>query len=101
MDEGFVTGSNGKRADARNCFVIPQLLTGAPDAEKRVIGFGGNEFQMKQQMKNTRSFLQSSSLTLLMQYVSSTLNEIAKRKVCPKFISNWNNNYVIKVLHYM
>ena len=22
MDEGFVTGSNGKRADARNCFVI-------------------------------------------------------------------------------
>ena len=88
MDEGFVTGSNGKRADARNCFVILTTNLGARDAEKRVIGFGGNEFTMKQQMKNTRSFLQSSFLTLLMQYVSlGSLNEIAKRKVCPKFIS--------------
>src|SRR6056300_1622574 len=40
MDEGFVTGSNGKRADARNCYVILTTNLGAAQSEKRTIGFG-------------------------------------------------------------
>ena len=40
MDEGFVTGFNGKRADARNCFIIPTTNLGSADAEKNTIGFG-------------------------------------------------------------
>ena len=43
MDNGFVTGSNGKKADARNAIVILTSNLGASDAEKNGIGFGSQE----------------------------------------------------------
>jgi ATP-dependent Clp protease ATP-binding subunit ClpA len=41
MDNGKLTGSNGKEADARNCTLILTTNLGAKDAEKNTIGFGG------------------------------------------------------------
>jgi len=43
MDNGFITGSNGKRADCRNLILILTTNAGAADAEKNVIGFGTQE----------------------------------------------------------
>jgi len=43
MDNGFVTGSNGKKADARNAIVILTSNLGASDAEKNGVGFGSQE----------------------------------------------------------
>jgi ATP-dependent Clp protease ATP-binding subunit ClpA len=43
MDNGFVTGSNGKVADCRNVILIMTTNLGAQDAEKNVIGFGSQE----------------------------------------------------------
>ena len=43
MDNGFVTGSNGKRADCRNIILILTTNAGAQDAEKNQIGFGSQE----------------------------------------------------------
>jgi ATP-dependent Clp protease ATP-binding subunit ClpA len=43
MDNGFVTGSNGKRADCRNLILILTTNAGAQDAEKNVIGFGSQD----------------------------------------------------------
>ena len=43
MDNGRVTGSNGKEADARNCILILTTNLGAKDAEKNVIGFGDSQ----------------------------------------------------------
>lgn len=40
MDNGTVTGSNGKVADARNCILILTTNLGAKEAEKNAIGFG-------------------------------------------------------------
>jgi ATP-dependent Clp protease ATP-binding subunit ClpA len=40
MDNGFVTGSNGKVADARNIILIMTSNLGAADNEKNTIGFG-------------------------------------------------------------
>ena len=40
MDNGKVTGSNGKEADARNCTLILTTNLGAAQAEKTSIGFG-------------------------------------------------------------
>ena len=40
MDNGFVTGSNGKRADCRNLILILTTNAGAQSAEKNQIGFG-------------------------------------------------------------
>ncbi len=43
MDNGFVTGSNGKKADARNAIIIMTSNLGAADSEKNNIGFGSQE----------------------------------------------------------
>jgi ATP-dependent Clp protease ATP-binding subunit ClpA len=43
MDNGFITGSNGKRADCRNIILILTTNAGAQDAEKNAIGFGSQE----------------------------------------------------------
>lgn len=43
MDNGFVTGSNGKRADCRNLILILTTNAGAQSAEKNQIGFGTQE----------------------------------------------------------
>jgi ATP-dependent Clp protease ATP-binding subunit ClpA len=40
MDNGFVTGSNGKQADGRNCILIMTSNLGARDNESNTIGFG-------------------------------------------------------------
>ena len=40
MDNGFITGSNGKRADCRQLVLILTTNAGAQDAEKNNIGFG-------------------------------------------------------------
>jgi ATP-dependent Clp protease ATP-binding subunit ClpA len=40
MDNGFVTGSNGKQADGRNCILILTSNLGAKDNENNTIGFG-------------------------------------------------------------
>jgi len=43
MDNGFVTGSNGKKADARQAVIIMTSNLGAADAEKNSVGFGSLE----------------------------------------------------------
>jgi ATP-dependent Clp protease ATP-binding subunit ClpA len=43
MDNGRITGSNGKEADARNCVLILTTNLGAQDAEKNSIGFGDSQ----------------------------------------------------------
>jgi ATP-dependent Clp protease ATP-binding subunit ClpA len=43
MDNGFITGSNGKRADCRNLILILTTNAGAQAAEKSAIGFGQQE----------------------------------------------------------
>jgi len=43
MDNGFITGSNGKKADGRNAIIIMTSNLGAVDAEKNGVGFGSLE----------------------------------------------------------
>jgi len=43
MDNGFITGSNGKKADARQAIIIMTSNLGAADAEKNNVGFGSLE----------------------------------------------------------
>jgi len=43
MDNGFVTGSNGKKADGRNAIIMMTSNLGAADAEKNSVGFGSLE----------------------------------------------------------
>ena len=43
MDNGFITGSNGKKADGRNAIIVMTSNLGAADAEKNGVGFGSLE----------------------------------------------------------
>jgi len=43
MDNGMITGSNGKQADCRNLILILTTNAGAQSAEKNAIGFGAQE----------------------------------------------------------
>ena len=43
MDNGFITGSNGKKADGRNAIIIMTSNLGAADADKNGVGFGSLE----------------------------------------------------------
>jgi ATP-dependent Clp protease ATP-binding subunit ClpA len=43
MDNGFITGSNGKQADCRQLILILTTNAGAQSAEKNQIGFGSQE----------------------------------------------------------
>jgi len=43
MDNGVITGSNGKSADCRNLILILTTNAGAQSAEKNAIGFGAQE----------------------------------------------------------
>ena len=43
MDNGFITGSNGKKADCRNIILILTTNAGASSAEKNAIGFGAQD----------------------------------------------------------
>jgi len=43
MDNGKVTGSNGKEADCRNVVLIMTTNLGAADADRNIIGFGSQE----------------------------------------------------------
>lgn len=48
MDNGFVTGSNGKKADCRNLILILTTNAGAQSAEKNAIGFGSQQKEYSQ-----------------------------------------------------
>jgi len=43
MDNGFITGSNGKTADCRNIVLILTTNLGAAESERSLIGFGNDE----------------------------------------------------------
>jgi ATP-dependent Clp protease ATP-binding subunit ClpA len=43
LDDGKVTGTNGKSVNAKNCIIIMTSNLGSADSEKAVIGFGSNE----------------------------------------------------------
>ena len=43
MDNGFITGSNGKRVDCRNLIIMLTTNAGAQDSERNSIGFHSHE----------------------------------------------------------
>lgn len=88
MDEGFVTGSNGKRVDARNSYVILTTNLGAAESEKRVIGFNEQEHHVEAVDEAYKKFFAPEFRNRIDAVCKfGPLPEVAKRKVCMKFIN--------------
>ena len=91
MDEGFVTGSNGKRADCRNTIVLMTSNLGAADNELNNIGFGRDLEKTTEDDKALKKFFKPEFRNRLDATVKfSKLTDIAMRKIVAKFINDLN-----------
>lgn len=91
MDNGFVTGANGKKADARNCIVIMTSNLGAADNEKNTIGFSPLE-KTGEDDKAIKSFFPPEFRNRLDAIIK--FHKLSTESVCAivkKFINELNN----------
>jgi ATP-dependent Clp protease ATP-binding subunit ClpA len=91
MDTGFITGSNGKKADGRNAIIVMTSNLGSADAEKNGVGFGSLE--RDSDPKNAvNSFFSPEFRNRLDGIIKFTkLDQISMIKVVKKFIDDLND----------
>ena len=91
MDNGFVTGSNGKVADGRNCILIMTSNLGARDNENNTIGFGelGKEGEDDKAVKKFFAPEFRNRLDAVIKFTK--LSEIVVVQIVKKFINELNS----------
>jgi len=88
LDEGKVTGSNGKEVNAKNCIVILTSNLGSADSEKSMIGFGATE-KTGEDDKALKEFFKPefrNRLDLICKF--NKLDTLAIKKIVVKFTSD-------------
>lgn len=91
MDEGMVTSSNGKKADARNTIVILTSNLGAAENEKNAIGFGRQQQRTGEDDKAIKEFFKPEFRNRLDGICKfNSLDADSVRKVVVKFIAEVN-----------
>lgn len=91
MDEGFITGSNGKRADARNSLIVLTSNLGAADMEKNAIGFGSQE-RVGEDDKAVKKYFRPEFRNRLDGVVKfGKLDQLSLRKIVGKMIAELND----------
>jgi ATP-dependent Clp protease ATP-binding subunit ClpA len=90
MDEGVVTSSNGKKADARNCIVIMTSNLGAADNERKSIGFGSID-RTDEDDKAVKDFFKPEFRNRLDGICKFTaLDGLSMKKIVIKFVNELN-----------
>jgi len=91
MDEGFITSSNGKKADARNAIIILTSNLGAAAGEKNAIGFGRDMQKTGEDDKAVKDFFKPEFRNRLDGICKfNKLDALAIKKVVAKFINEVN-----------
>ncbi len=90
MDNGKVTSSNGKEADARNCILILTTNLGAVEAEKNSIGFDNQEKEYEDEEMN-KYFKPEFRNRLDATITFSTLGKEVMLKIVGKFLLELKN----------
>jgi ATP-dependent Clp protease ATP-binding subunit ClpA len=90
MDNGFITGSNGKVADGRNCILIMTSNLGARDNENNTIGFGdlGKEGEDDKAVKKFFAPEFRNRLDSIVKFTSLSHKTVCQ--IVEKFISELN-----------
>jgi ATP-dependent Clp protease ATP-binding subunit ClpA len=97
MDEGTITGSNGKKADCRNAILILTSNLGAADNERNNIGFGRDLAKSGEDDEAVKKFFRPEFRNRLDAVVKfSSLNKISMKKIVVKFINELNELLVEK-----
>jgi ATP-dependent Clp protease ATP-binding subunit ClpA len=91
MDEGVVTSSNGKKADARNCIVILTSNLGAADNERKSIGFGSID-RTDEDDRAVREFFKPEFRNRLDGVCKfNRLDALSMKKIVAKFVNELND----------
>ena len=99
MDNGFITGSNGKKADGRNAIIIMTSNLGAADAEKNSVGFGNLERDGDPKDAVNRFFAPEFRNRLDGIIKFGKLNQQTMVKIVKKFIDELNSLIKDKNIH--
>ncbi|CAB4129351.1 ATP-dependent Clp protease ATP-binding subunit [uncultured Caudovirales phage] len=92
MDEGIITSSNGKKADARNAIVILTSNLGAADNERNNIGFGRELQKTAEDDKAVKNFFKPEFRNRLDGICKfNKLDETSIKKIVAKFINEVND----------
>jgi ATP-dependent Clp protease ATP-binding subunit ClpA len=91
MDEGMVTSSNGKKADARNAIIILTSNLGAADNERKSIGFG-NVDRNDEDDRAVKEFFKPEFRNRLDGICKfNKLDTVSIKKIVAKFINELND----------
>jgi ATP-dependent Clp protease ATP-binding subunit ClpA len=92
MDEGTITASNGKKADARNTIIILTSNLGASDNERNNIGFGRTLEKSGEDDKAVKDFFKPEFRNRLDGICKfNKLNQESMRKIVDKFMAETND----------
>ena len=93
IDEGKVTGSNGKTVDVKNCIIIMTSNLGARDNENNNIGFGQDLVKSGSEDKAVKDYFKPelrNRLDLIVKF--KTLESMAIKKIVAKFVNELRGN---------
>ena len=91
MDEGVVTGSNGKKADARNAIIIMTSNLGAAAGERNAIGFGRDLTKTGEDDKAVKDFFKPefrNRIDAICKF--NKLDQLSIKKIVAKFVNELN-----------
>ena len=100
MDEGFVTSTNGKKADARNCIVLLTSNLGAQENEKNNIGFNQSLEKSNEEDGAVKEHFKPEFRNRLNGVIKfKKLDQSIMRKIVYKFVNDINDLLQEKKLH--
>jgi ATP-dependent Clp protease ATP-binding subunit ClpA len=97
MDEGFITASNGKKADCRNVVLLMTSNLGAADNERNNIGFGRDLAKSTEDDKAVKDFFKPefrNRIDAICKF--NKLDQLSMKKIVAKFITEMNDLLVEK-----
>jgi ATP-dependent Clp protease ATP-binding subunit ClpA len=87
MDEGTITGSNGKKVDVKNCVIIMTSNLGARDNENNNIGFGQSLEKSGEEDRAVKDYFKPelrNRLDMICKF--NKLDKLSIKKVVVKFV---------------
>jgi ATP-dependent Clp protease ATP-binding subunit ClpA len=99
MDNGMITGSNGKKGDGRNAIIIMTSNLGASDADKNNIGFGKLEKESDPSNAINKFFAPEFRNRLDGIIKFDSLDQESMKKIVKKFIDEMNKLIKEKNIH--
>jgi ATP-dependent Clp protease ATP-binding subunit ClpA len=97
LDEGRITGTNGKQVSCRNCIIILTSNLGARDNESNTIGFSQSLERTGEEDRAVKDFFRPELRNRIDQICKfAKLDQLAVKKIVIKFIDGVRDNLARK-----